>query len=316
MTRDLLSYWKPKTASNNAQDGDGLLEHSASNQYGRLEIGDTVWLVTVREGDLYLLGRITVSRLLPREEALRAFPGEDLWDAKYHICSEPGKAQPIKEIHLGHLTGKLRFQSLIGKDRLVLTNGKVNPQQLQTMRILKSGVAPLLEAALGGECKATKQKAVPGKTTSKAALKTPPRLDAPVGKVKSTTTNPKDILTALRQLQVAARENYGKLIKPGYEEVDRSEVDLNGLCYVLSECMYHLFPTFTSYRIPWADGSSHWFLRYPDGQIFDPIYENGECDDPVEYEGARRRGFLTSWPSKRALLLFTLAGIAYPSVQS
>lgn len=52
MSQDLLSYWKPETADVSLR-GDYSLDHSASNQYWRVNVGDTVWIVTVRDGELF-----------------------------------------------------------------------------------------------------------------------------------------------------------------------------------------------------------------------------------------------------------------------
>lgn len=304
MPNDLLSYWKPATASNNIGRGNGLLEHSASNQYGRLSVGDTVWIVTVRNGNLYLLGRILVFQVMSKEEATRLIGSRNLWDAKYHIRCKPGTAQSIKEIPISHLATRLRFISLNGNLRLNLTQGKVNPQQLQTLRVLDPSIVALLKAAV--------EKDTSSRMPRKPLRRTAPKHAESSHKEKPLNAKPGNILVVLRQLQTAAKNNFESLIKQQYESVDRSEVDLNGLCYVLSECMHHLFPELKSYRIGWGDGTSHWFLRYPNGLILDVISENGECCDPDEYEGAKPRPFLTSWPSKRAVQLFALAGITNP----
>lgn len=63
MSQDLLSYWKPETADANLERG-GLLNHAASDQFHRVHVGDTVWVVTVRTGDLRLLGRIKVGEVV------------------------------------------------------------------------------------------------------------------------------------------------------------------------------------------------------------------------------------------------------------
>lgn len=305
MSQDFLSYWKPETADNNIKIDNGILEHSASNQYGRVEVGDTIWIVTVRNGYLFLLGNILVSKLVTQEEASRIFKSEILWEARYHVLSERHSAQSIMDVPIAHLAEHLRFRSVSGRNRLDLLDGKVNPQQLQTMRALEPASAKLMNSALSN----------PPTQRMKKPLSSPSKTKPPAGprKAASSKTKSDNVIIALKKLQTAARNNYDNLIKRDYTGVDRSEIDLNGLCYVLAECMYHLFPYLLPHRIGWEDGSSHWFLRYPDGQILEAIAENGVCSNPDNYTEARRRGFLTSWPSKRALQLYELAGIKNPA---
>ena len=305
MSKDYLSYWKPETASDHIKQDHAILEHSASNQYGRVQTGDTIWIVTVRDGDLYLLGNILVSKVVTHEEASKIFNAEDIWKARYHILCERDSAQPIRNILISHLSEHLRFKSTSGKNRLNMLNGKVNPQQFQTMRILEPASTELLHKIIRNVHTSKKQKPLSSPPNAKHLTESKP--------TSAIKPKPDKILSTLKKLQTAARNNYNSLIKREYSDVDRSEIDLNGLCYVLAECMYHLFPTLIPHRIGWADGSSHWFLRYPDGRILETIAENGECSDPDELEDARRRRFLTSRPSKRALQLYKFAGIQNPA---
>ncbi len=53
MSRDFLSYWKPATALE-ALETQGALDHSASYQYGRVSLGDRVWIVSVLAEDFRL----------------------------------------------------------------------------------------------------------------------------------------------------------------------------------------------------------------------------------------------------------------------
>jgi hypothetical protein len=306
MTRDFLAYWKPETASNNISCGDGLLAHSASNQYGRLVVGDTVWIVTVRDGDLYLLGRILVAQLMDREEAARVLRSQNLWDAKYHICCKHGTAQALKEIFVSHLAADLRFETRNGNNHLDLKKGKVNPQQLQTMRLLDPSVVGLLKDALGNQSDLKKPNKVIRKET--------PKPTEPSRKAKSMNANPGNVLTALKRIQTAAKKHSAELVLARYRHDDTDD-PLNGLCYVLSECMHHLFPALLKpYCISWGGGGTHWFLRYPDGQVLDAIAENGqECCEPEDYGSARRVPFRTKRPSKRAVRLYAWAGYTDPT---
>ena len=77
-----------------------------------------------------------------------------------------------------------------------------------------------------------------------------------------------------------------------------------GLCYVLSECAYHMLggkeqgwkPMFVRHM-----GCPHWFLQHENGDIFDASAE--QFSAPVHYEAARGKGFMTKKPCKRSVLL-------------
>lgn len=302
MTQDLLSYWKPETADVNLELS-GLLNHAASNQFHRVQIGDLVWIVTVRGGDLRLLGRIVVGEITHGAKAAKVLGTSDLWEADYHILAEAGSAHAIQDISVAYLAHQLRFRSRTGRDRLVVHNEGVNPQQLQTMRILSSHSARLLEEALSDYVTLQRYSAA-----RSAASTTPQTLHG----TRSAAQSFEIVLEQLGRLQEAGKKSPDLLIDQ-YRYLDRTEKPLNGLCYVLSECMYHLFPgLFTPYRISWGD-DSHWFLRFPDGKVLETIAENGrECFDPDSYRTARRRGFCTGKPSKRARKLLDRARIALP----
>jgi hypothetical protein len=141
---EYLSYWKPGTALNEL-DAGGELCRSASNQYGKIEIGDSVFIVTVwPTGDLILLGRIKVSELLERSAARARYDSENLWDANWYILAEKGTTMPVSEIDISGVAIRLRFRSNL--DRLsVSPDGAVKPQQLQTIRALTSDSSAILE---------------------------------------------------------------------------------------------------------------------------------------------------------------------------
>lgn len=150
MATSFLAYWKPSTVDAEIEDGEPV-SHAASNQFGRVEAGDVVWLVTVREGRLRLVTAIDVGHVTDQAgaAALVGKQPSDLWDADTHIVAADGTAREIVDRDIQHLASKLRFVSPGGNDRLTLTSdGLVNPQQLQTMRVLTDGSADLLAGVL------------------------------------------------------------------------------------------------------------------------------------------------------------------------
>jgi len=64
MPTDFLSYWKPATEK---QQPSGPLGHSASAQFGSVNKGDTVWIVTARKG-----GKLTLAFEGNRVDAIAA----------------------------------------------------------------------------------------------------------------------------------------------------------------------------------------------------------------------------------------------------
>jgi uncharacterized protein DUF3883 len=148
MSTAYLSYWKPRTVKQMLKvsqlTGDEDLTHSASNQYGKLRPDDSVWISTAWKGGyLILLGRIVVGEIVAQEQAERIFGTKDLWSAFYHIVAKRGTVVPIRLVDISDFAKDIRF---VGKrDRLSVVDGRVNAQQLQTLRELTVESSTLLE---------------------------------------------------------------------------------------------------------------------------------------------------------------------------
>lgn len=141
--RNLLLYWKPETADHE-QAHSGVLDHAASEQLARVTLGDTIWVVTVRSGHLFLIGRLHVDEITDHAEAVRRRP--DVWEASLHVF--PESPEPYQNLDITDIAASLRFE---GKaDRLALQDGMVNAQQLQTMRNLTEDSVHLLGNRWGG----------------------------------------------------------------------------------------------------------------------------------------------------------------------
>jgi hypothetical protein len=121
------------------------------------------------------------------------------------------------------------------------------------------------------------------------------------------------IMRVLQKIQEAGKKS-PDLLNEKYQDSDRSRFILNGLCYVMSECMYHLFPNkLTPYRILWDNGGTHWFLKSQDGTIIDTIAPDGrEACSHSDYARAERKNFYSKYPSKRAKILLDRAGLSLP----
>ncbi len=145
MADHFLLYWKPATADEVLAAG-GPLRYAASNQFDRVKAGDVVWPVTCRNGELRLLGRVAVARVVGRGEAEEALGREGLWDADWYALAEGGTGT-AREVSLRAVAEGLRFDSPGGKNRLALEEGSVSPKQLQAMRKLTATSVAVLEAA-------------------------------------------------------------------------------------------------------------------------------------------------------------------------
>ena len=120
------------------------------------------------------------------------------------------------------------------------------------------------------------------------------------------------------QIQKAAKAS-PHLVRQPYHGKPGS---LAGHCYAASEAMAWIYPNLKPIYLKhetWpeglATGETHWFLTCPDsheggwyvGQVVDVTAE--QFDLPIPYAKAKRCGFLTKEPSKRAMELLRKAGI-------
>lgn len=146
-SQDLLLYWKPKTADDILKRED-VLDYVASDQLRRASTGDVVWVVTVYDGELFLLSKLHIGAVTDRNGAIKQLGEKDVWGNKKHYAiAAPGKVESLKKISLGNVAHKLVFKS-VNKESARLNidaHGKVNAQQLQTMRTLEESSEDLLE---------------------------------------------------------------------------------------------------------------------------------------------------------------------------
>lgn len=150
MPADYLSYWKRSTVQRVLEDESPLLGHAASEQYGRVEPGDTVWIVTTWSGGhLMLLGPILVAQRTDRETAATLLRTDDLWEATHHILAPRGREAVARDVDLSDLAADLRFES--DRDRLDTSDPPKIASQMQSMRRLTPGSAALLRERWGEE---------------------------------------------------------------------------------------------------------------------------------------------------------------------
>lgn len=105
-----LAYWRPSTVRDMLGRTPQLLNHAASNQYGRVDPGDTVWISTVWPGGhLLLIGRIRVNEVTDQKTASRILRTRDLWEATRHLLADHDDAEPLREVDILGVASSLRF---------------------------------------------------------------------------------------------------------------------------------------------------------------------------------------------------------------
>lgn len=145
--QELLLYWSPDTAEDILKREE-VLDHVASDQLKRASDGDVIWAVTVYDGELFLLGKLIVDIITDRNSAINRLGQKGVWGNKQHYgIAIPGKEEPLKKISLRNEAKRLVFISSNAKSTRLNVDYKnnVNAQQLQTMRILDTSSAQLLE---------------------------------------------------------------------------------------------------------------------------------------------------------------------------
>jgi hypothetical protein len=160
-------YWDPEFASLNASRGAKFV--SADLGSFSAKVGDTLWLVTYRDGELFLTGKLKIGSVEDRQAAENLWTRRGLWDsqewpppfpvpsrahpdnyfdyAKRRVCvfAEAGTEQPYRIIPMGNAVSKLRFQSS-GKNQLTVSGNRVlKPQEVVNPRRLTADGGAILQ---------------------------------------------------------------------------------------------------------------------------------------------------------------------------
>jgi hypothetical protein len=130
---------------------------SGSNQFRRRNVtkGDVVYVVSIRDGKLLLGGRMTVSRIVSREEAAVFAGRTDLYEATEWVLDDSRSGTPL-HLHRqldGAVTRKLRFHLSTARNspkELAFLEGTndLDPQATRGIRELTEWSAALLDDIL------------------------------------------------------------------------------------------------------------------------------------------------------------------------
>lgn len=141
--KHFLIYWQERNVLAHGVTGNPL-DVVSSQQLKRVKAGDTLWLVTINQsGELILAGRLKIGEIVDYKTAVERLNDSGLWDGGFYALSQEDKAEYLRPTNMGEAAFDLRFANT-ASDRLVLKNGKINPQQLQTMRELTEDSAEML----------------------------------------------------------------------------------------------------------------------------------------------------------------------------
>jgi hypothetical protein len=126
---DWLIYWRPATFLNALID-DSPIDHTASNQYKRIAVGDTLWVVgSPKSRNMILIGKQRVDRVVDQDKA-EAITGEMLWEADYHAMTE----KPLPKVCIPMESKFIESLRFIGNSKRLPPN--FSGCHLQTMRRL------------------------------------------------------------------------------------------------------------------------------------------------------------------------------------
>lgn len=143
--RHFIQYWKSVEAD---RVKGHLLVRSASGQFHRIGLAkdDVLWIVTIRDGRLKLVGQLVVDRVVDKRTAERMFPDANLYDAAFYALADSRSVVTASEIDIQELTHTLRFNS--STSELMVFEDTVDGRQLQTIREIDPTCISLLESKL------------------------------------------------------------------------------------------------------------------------------------------------------------------------
>ncbi len=138
-------YWRPNVNS----EGQPV-RTSGSNSFRKrgVSVGDSVYVVSLGGGQLYLGGRMTVGRIVTRPEAARLWDNDNLYDAD-EWAVDPEQSGTLLDLHRRldpALTKRLRFETKSGpKGLCFISDAELDNQATRGVRELTPESAALLD---------------------------------------------------------------------------------------------------------------------------------------------------------------------------
>ena len=142
-SKTFFTYWTRATVERELERG-GTLGHIAGEQFGKIIPGDELWVVSISNGDLWLIGKIVAGKIVSQNQAAMILKNRDLWDANFHIIAAQGEECPSRKIRITDLIPQIRFNNTKSP---VLVPKSFGPdvQQLRALRELTPLTAKLID---------------------------------------------------------------------------------------------------------------------------------------------------------------------------
>ncbi len=138
-------FWRPDVNAENEP-----VCHSAGNSFTKRGIspGDVVYIVSQKNGQLLLGGKMTVGKLLGYKQAVKFLGNKNIYPAEEHLIGVDGTGTSL-DLHRQlspEITKQLRFKSKSGpKEAFFISETNLDNQAMRGVRELVTGSAMLLD---------------------------------------------------------------------------------------------------------------------------------------------------------------------------
>ena len=144
-----MCHWKNRLWRNDVNVEYKQVSRAAGNSFTKRGIspGDDVYIVSLAQGQLFLGGRMTVERIVSRQEAVTIFGNPNFYEAEEYVIAVDGSGTPLN-LHRRlspELTRQIRFESKSGpKAPFFVSDTELDKQATRVVRELTLGSAVLL----------------------------------------------------------------------------------------------------------------------------------------------------------------------------
>ena len=140
-------YWKVPPAQLPYIAQHMNTSYAASNALRRVKPGDVLWIITVQNYRLFLLGRLKVEFVVDDTAIAQDLvdPQQDTWhEADWYAISNKYNVEPMRNLNITHLAEHIRFVSRVS-EMLDVQDGRIEANQLTNLRQLTAHSAQLLD---------------------------------------------------------------------------------------------------------------------------------------------------------------------------
>lgn len=155
MSRSWTFYWGQASWDPHVNAEGSPLDHVAGNQFRKRGVsrGDRVYVVSIRDGVLFLGARLTVDLIVSQAQASERLKSDNLWDASEHIIAvaNSGTALQLRRSIPSDVAKQLAFECPgRGAKRLCfVTHDLLDRQAMRGLRELTPASATLLDGYIG-----------------------------------------------------------------------------------------------------------------------------------------------------------------------